>query len=271
MRTFGHKILKTDDDSLSRRGENIYYFGTLIFVAGIILIGFASASIMFFQIHYESEAKLITDTVTYMGVGLLCVSLGINFMLRQSKKGYISFLIGSLFAMIAIGMFYFSYETNWYYPTISYILLSYLVGFLLLMGNAFGHVTLWILRKNQETVPNNQHLEPKHTYTDEEIERDIDKAVKQSMQHAADELQFNLNKGPTFKVSAAQNTESIVKRKDAMNESKALQQTLNPGFREEWGGAGVDKASTLLANTLNTESTQKKGFFHFIQNFFTKK
>lgn len=270
MRTFGNKILKTDDDSLSRRGENIYYFGTLIFVAGIILIGFASASIMFFQIHYESEAKLITDTVTYMGVGLLCVSLGLNFMLRQSKKGYFLFSIGSIFAVIAIGMFYLNYETNWFYPTISYILLSYLIGFLLLMGNAFGHVTLWILRKNQETTPQ-KSIEPKHTYTDEEIERDIDKAIKESMQHAADELQFNLNEGPTFKVSAAQDTETIVKRKDTMNETRALQQTLNPGSREEWGGAGVDKASTLLADTLKTESTQKKGFFGFIQNFFTKK
>jgi len=270
MRTYDNTILKTDDDSLSRRGETIYYFGTLIFVAGIILIGFASASIMFFQIHYESEVRLITDTVTYMGVGLFFVSLGINFMLRQSKKGYLIFSIGSVFALIAIGSFYVNYASNWFYPTISYILVSYLVGFLLLMGNAFGHVTLWILKKNQEPVQKQVHT-PKRTYTDEEIERDIDEAIKKSMQQAADELQFDLNDGPTFRVSAATGSETIVKRKDTMNEAMVLQQTLNPGSKEEWGGAGVDKASMLLADTLNTESSQKKGFLHFIQNIFTKK
>lgn len=270
MRSNDDKILKSDDDSLSRRGEAIYYFGTLFFVGGIILIGFASASIMFFQIHYESEARLITDTVTYMGVGLLNVSLGINLMLRQSKKGYLIFSTGSMFAIIAIVSFYFNYETNWFYPTISYILLSYLLGFLLLMGNAFGQVTLWILRKNQEpTQPIPSKVKP--NYTDEEIERDIDEAIKKSMKQAADELQFNLDVKPSFKVSTATGSETVVKRKDAMKESNALQQTLHPGSTEEWGGAGVDKASMLLSETLKSESSQKKGFFDIIQNFFTKK
>ena len=269
MRRDGHNIFKTDD-RLSRRGETIYYLGTLFFVAGIILIGFATASILFFQIHYESEAKLITDTVTYMGAGLLFVSLGINLMLRQSKKGYFIFSTGLIFAIIAIVTFYFNYETNWFYPTISYILLAYLLGFLLLMGNAFGHVTLWIIRKNQgdEEVAVDQ---PKIEYTDEQIQKDIDDAIKKSMNEAAEELDFDLTGSPSFKVSSAADTETVVKRKDNMNETLVLQQTLNPGSKEEWGGTGVDKASSLLADTLNNETTQKKGFFGFIQSIFTKK
>lgn len=261
MRAYDDNILKTDEDRLSRKGESIYYLGTLIFVAGIVLIAFASASIMLFQIHYQSEAKLIVDTVTYMGFGLFFVTVGINLMLRQSKKGYLVFSFGSVFALIAIASFYFNFETNWYYPTISYILLSYLLGFLLLMGNAFGHVTLWILRKNQETETfKSTSAKAKKEYTDEEIQRDIDEAIKKSLQQAADDLQFDLSNTLPFKVSAGTSSETITKRKDTMNETKVLGQTLNPGSKEEWGGAGVDKASTLLADALNNDSSHKKGF-----------
>ncbi len=266
MRNQDNKFLKTDEDRLSRRGETIYYLGTLFFVAGIILIGFSTASIMFFQISSISEARLIIDTVTYMGVGLLAVTLGINLMLRQSKKGYVTFLFGIIFAIIGIILFYLNFETNWYYPMVSYILLSYLLGFLLLMGNAFGHVTLWILRKNMEyESPTGAPAKTKHEYTDEEIQRDIDQAIKQSLQHAADELQFDITTQPNFKVSGGVASESIVRRRDSTNESTALQQTLNPGSTEQWGGAGIDKASSLLANTLNSDTSYKKKFFRFFR------
>jgi len=269
MRTYVDNILKADEDRLSRKGETIYYFGTLFFVAGIILLAFASASIMFFQIHYESETKLIADTVTYMGAGLFFVSFGINLMLRQSRKGYFTFSAGSVFVVLAIILFYQNYETNWFYPTISYILLSYLLGFLLLMGNAFGHVTLWIMRKNQQSEEPGSTV-VKTDYTDEQIEKDIDAAIKESIQHAAEELQFDLSDAPAFQVSAAA-SETIVKRKDTMDEAMVLQQTLNPGAREKWGGTGIDKASLLLEDTLNTESSNKKGFLSFFQSFFSKK
>lgn len=272
MRAHEEKLLKSDEDKLSRRGETIYYFGTLFFVAGIILIGFATASIMFFQINTLSEAKLVADTVTYMGVGLLLVTLGINFMLRQSKKGYLIFSLGTVFAIVGIVTFYLNFETNWYYPTISYILLAYLLGFLLLMGNAFGQVTLWILRKSQETESAvKTSKKQQREYTDEEIQRDIDQAIKKTLKQAADRLQFNLSTGPTFRVSSGSaNTETIIKRKDTMNEAMVLQQTLNPGAKEEWGGAGIDKASMLLSDTLNTDSTHKKKITNIFHNFFHK-
>ena len=266
MRNQDNKFLKKDEDSLSRRGETIYYLGTLFFVAGIILLSFASASIMFFQISSISEARLIIDTVTYMGCGLLAVSIGINLMLRQSKKGYVTFSIGIIFAIIGIVLFYLNFATNWYYPMVSYILLSYLLGFLLLMGNAFGHVTLWILRKNQEfESPTGAPVKTQHEYTDEEIQRDIDEAIKQSLQHAADELQFDIKSKPSFKVSGGIASESVVRRRDDTNESMVLQQTLNPGSTDQWGGAGIDKAASLLANTLSNDSSYKKKFFHFLR------
>ncbi len=266
MRTYDNKFLKKDEDRLSRRGETIYYLGTLFFVAGIILLAFASASIMFFQISSISEAKLIIDTITYMGCGLLAVSLGINLMLRQSKKGYVTFFIGIIFAIIGIVLFYLNFETNWYYPMISYILLSYLLGFLLLMGNAFGQVTLWILRKNQDTeYVSRKEAKAQKEYTDEEIQQDIDQAIKQTLQHAADELQFEIAAKPNFKVSGGLGSESVVRRKDNTNESMVLQQTLNPGSTDQWGGAGIDKAASLLANTLNSDTSYKKKFIHFFR------
>lgn len=260
------------DDRLSRRGETIYYFGTLVFVAGIILLAFASVSIMFFQIHYESDATLIADTVMYMGSGLFFVAAGINLMIYQGKRGYVTFAIGSLFSVFAIGYFYVNYESNWFYPIISYILLSYLTGFLLLMGNAFGHVTLWILRKNQQqSFPSAESGKKVYVHTDEEIERDIDNAIRQSLKQAADELQFDLTMKPSFKVSAHAASETVVRRKDDMNESMVLQQTLNPGSKEKWGATGVDKASLLLADTLHAESKEKMGFLEKVHHFFHKR
>ena len=267
MRTNDNKFLKKDEDRLSRKGENIYYLGTLFFVAGIVLLAFSSASIMFFQVSSVSEARLVIETVTYMGCGLLSVTLGINLMLRQSKKGYLIFSSGFIFAVIGIVLFFLNFETNWFYPMISYILLFYLFGFLLLMGNAFGHVTLWILRKNQDTYNvSSKKAKEQHEYTDEEIQRDIDQAIKQSLQHAADDLQFDIaSSSPKFKVSAGMNSETVVRRRDSGNEAMVLQQTLNPGSTEQWGGAGIDKAASMLADTLNSDSSYKKKFFHFFK------
>ena len=270
MRAQIDSLLKADEGRLSRRGETVYYFGALFFAAGITFLLFASASIMFFQIHYGSEAKLIADTVTYMGSGLFFVSFGINLMLRQTRKGTLIYSIGSIFVVFAIILFYQNYETNWFYPTISYILLFYLVGFLMLMGNAFGQVTLWILRKSQQTEqPESAQIRPE--YTDEQIQRDIDNAIKESIRQAAEDLQFDLSDAPSFRVSSDAASETIVKRKDTMNETMVLQQTLTPGAREKWGGTGIDKASLLLQDTLTTDSSHKKGFFSFFQSFFSKK
>jgi hypothetical protein len=269
MRKNTNNLPDKRDERLSRRGETIYYFGTFFFVAGIILLAYASVSIMFFQIHYESEAKLIADTVMYMGTGLFFVAFGINLMLNQSKRGYSIFGFGTILTIFAIVYFYFNYETNWFYPIISYVLLSYLLGFLLLMGNAFGHVTLWILQKNQETSPEGLLSKAQAYYhSDEEIQRDIDNAMKQSLHKAAENLQFDLSDAPAFKVSANAAHEKVVRRKDTMNESMILQQTLNPGTKEKWGATGVDKASMLLADTLKTQPAQKKGFLYHFTRFF---
>ncbi len=270
----GEKKLKDEmrDDRLSRRGETIYYLGTLFFVGGIILLAYASVSVMFFQIHYESEAGLIADTVMFMGTGLLCVAMGINLMLNQSKRGYLVFGLGSVFSVIGIFSFYLNYESNWFYPIISYILLAYLLGFLMLMGNAFGHVTLWILRKNLDSSVTDMKAGKKtYMHTDEEIQRDIENAIKQSMKQAADNLQFDLSVEPSFKVSRNAAAETVIRRKDDMNETVALQQTLNPGSKEKWGATGVDKASMLLADTLNQESSVKQGFFDKVHHLFHKK
>lgn len=270
MRKNRNTFQKRENDQLSSRGETIYYFGTLFFVAGIILLTVASASIIFFQINYESSAKLVADTFTFMGLGLVFISFGINLMLKQTKKGYLTFSIGTVFSMIGVFFFYLNFETNWFYPLISYILLSYLFGFLLLMGNAFSHVTLWILRRNQEMMTR-KPVQIKKEYTDEEIQKDIDEALKQSFQHSLDNLQFDLKETPSFRVSNASDTETVVICKDSMNESMALQQTLNPGTVEKWGGAGIDKASLLLEDSLQTRDLKKKSFLKSIHTFFSKK
>ncbi|MDG6219713.1 MAG: hypothetical protein QCI00_09800, partial [Candidatus Thermoplasmatota archaeon] len=103
------------------------------------------------------------------------------------------------------------------------------------------------------------------------IQKDIDEALKQSLKNAVDNLQFDLKETPSFKVSNASNTETVVTCKDNMNETMVLQQTLNPGSVEKWGGTGIDKASLILEDTLHSGFSQKKGFLKSIHTFFSKK
>ena len=46
------------DLNLLRRGVPTYYLGSMLFAAGIILIGLGTALIMFFQLHYGSNLYL---------------------------------------------------------------------------------------------------------------------------------------------------------------------------------------------------------------------
>ena len=66
----------------------------------------------------------------------------------------------------------FNYRNNWYYPMISYILVLYITGSLILIGNLFANVILLIIDKKSEHVT--YEAKPTHLYTDEEIMKDID-------------------------------------------------------------------------------------------------
>ena len=90
-----------------RRGLSIYYIGSMFFIVGISLVALGSAFVMIFQIHYGSESDKILYTALFLGTGITLVLMGINLMIKQTKRGYcvvgMSAFISSF--AISIGLF----------------------------------------------------------------------------------------------------------------------------------------------------------------------
>jgi len=262
---------KEESKGILKRSGSIYYLGTLFFIAGIILIILGTLSIMFFQVHYGSENEIVLPIVIYIGLGLMLIALGINIMIYQSRKGYFLSFLGLLLSICSIVIFLLNYQNNWYYPTINYILIFYISGLILLMGNAFGNATIRLINSGTE-YKEKKSEKTVYEYSNEEIERDIDEAVKKSLVKAADNIEFNFVNTKKLKVgNSAFASESVVKVHDPITESHTLNQTINPGDREEWGGMGLDKVSMKLAEALDEPHMYKKSWFKGIKNFFRSK
>lgn len=267
----GRLIEEYGEKGLSRRGESIYYVGTVLFVGGLILLAVGFGSIIFYQIHYESEKSVIFNTILIMGVGLIVIALGINFMLNQGRKSHYVFSTGGILSTAAVILFVLNFQTNWYYPTISYVLALYLSGFTLLLGNVFGNVTLWLIHNSSE-IKERTMAAIKREYTDEEIDRDIEEAVRKSIEKAGDDLQLDFVDSDRLRVGVSSaDTESEVKIRDTMSETQMLKQTFDPGDTDEWGNMGIEKASSQLYDLLKEEqSFQKPSAFASFKKFFSR-
>jgi len=251
---------KDNSTSLLHKGVSIYYIGSMFFVAGIALVALGSAFIMIYQIHYGSPADRILYTAIFLGTGITLVLIGINLMIRQTKKGYYIIGMSAFISFLALLLFVTNYMHNWYYPLISYVLGLYIIGFLVLLGNAFGNVTLWIIEKRPEFEFGER--KEKKTYTEEEIQRDIEEATRQSIEAAASDLQYDMDITGDIKLgkSSPKTCGLITRVKDNIDEEIGLQQTFNPGATDKWGSIGIDKASSQLAEAM-TEKKVEKGFF----------
>ena len=246
---------------LSSRGASVYYLGSALFVIGIVLIILGSALIIFFQIHYGSEPEKILYTILSIATGIILVLIGINLMIKQMKKGYIIIVASTVISLLAIFLVYINYFHNFYYPLVSYIFVLYIIGFLALLGNAFASVIVWIIGNRPDFKITGE--EKSRLYTDEEIQQDIDKATKKSIEIAVDELRFELEETPSdilIGKSAPKTPGNIIRVKDNISEVLSLKQTLNPGATEKWGSVGIEKVSMQLAKTI-TQEKKKKGKF----------
>ena len=260
-----HKDSLPQEDSsstkLSSRGVSAYYVGSAFFVIGIGLIILGTAFVMLFQIQYESEPSQILYTIVSIATGIILVLIGINLMIRQTKKGYALVAVSTFFSAIAIFLFITNYLDNFYYPLVSFVFGFYVIGFLTLMGNAFANVIIWIIGNRPSYV--GEEKEKPRLYTDEEIQRDIEEATKKSLENAVAELQFELEGMPSDMVvgkSASKVPGTIIRVKDDIDEVLNLRQTLDHGTTEKWGSIGVDKVSMQLAETL-TKEKEKKSLF----------
>lgn len=252
-----------DDISLLgvlRRGTLIYYMGSVVFGAGIALLTVGSAFVVLFQIHYGSEPEKILLSVIFIGVGIALLLTGINMMIRQAKYGRYVVGISTFASLLAVLVFTITYSDSWYYPLVSYVLILYIIGFLVLLGNVFTTVIISkIESKSESTVRRDKEIK---TYTDEDIDQDIEEATRKSITSAASELKFKI--GDTKRVrrgKAFYETRGIIRRiKDDIDEVKSLRKTKNPGGKEKWGSIGIDKASTQLGETLRKKSVKKWRF-----------
>lgn len=250
-----------DSTKLSSRGASIYYFGSAVFAAGIVLLILGSVLVMYYQIHYESEPVEILYTILSISSGIILILVGINLMIRQSRKGYAIVTISIVFSALAIYLFFTNYLYNFYYPLVSYIFGFYVIGFVALLGNAFASVIVWIIgnRPEYQTIIK----EKPHLYSDEEIQRDIEEATQKSIEAAVDQLQFELEDLPKDIIvgkTVPKVPGTIIRIKDDIDEVLSLSHTLEPGETEKFGSIGIEKASMQLAKTISKE-TKKKGIW----------
>jgi hypothetical protein len=266
----------SDDNSnnkkLFSRGASIYYLGSMVFIAGIALIILGSALIMFFQLSYSSELQEILYTIIPVATGIVLILLGINLMMKQTKKGYFIVTISIFAVSLAIFLFIRNYPHNWYYPLVGYVFGLYVAGFLLLLGNTFAGSILWIIGNRPDYIEKEE--EQARLYTDEEIQRDIEEATKKSVEAAVAELHFDMEAAPDDLLVGkfvSKTPKNVTRVKDKITEVSNLKQTLTPGTTEKWGSIGIDKASLQLANTMNPPKTKKKSIFARIKEKFSNK
>jgi len=255
---------KDDSEGVFHKGVSIYYAGSMLFIAGIALLALGTVLVMLFQIHYHSEPIQILQTVFCIGTGIILVLIGINLMIRQKRKSYYIVGISTIISAVAIFLFVWNYLDNWFYPIVSYVLILYVFGFLGLLGNAFGNVTLWLIENRQPIVQGEfGEKKIKRSYTDDEILRDIEETTRKRVEAAAAELNFELYDTGNYKFGkfSPKDRGHVTRVKDEINEAQALNFTMNPGETEKWGSIGVDKASSQLANALVQQKEEKKGRF----------
>ena len=196
-------------------------------------------------------------------------------MIKQSKKGYYIVGASTFISSLAISIFSFNYLHNWYYPIVSYVLASYIIGFLTLLGNAFANVTLWIIENKPGFEPELMEEKSGKIYTDEEIQRDIEEATRKSIEAAASKLEFDILDTDGIKLgkSSPKIRGYVTRTKDDIGEIRNLQKTVNPGTTEKWGSIGIEKASTQLAEAVlqkETEDEQYRGIRGRIRKKFRK-
>ena len=236
-----------------------YYLGSAFFAIGIAILAVGVGCIIYFNLHYKSLPIEILITTLFLGISIIMILLGINLMMRQSRYGHLIIAISTLMSFVSLLIFGLYYPDGWYYPLISYVLLSYILGFLLLIGNAFGNVILAIISNSTEPfiekVLNKQEAK---TYSDEEIDRDIEEAVKRSMEIAVSDLKFKDDDLKDIKLGKAfrKNPGVVTRVKDDIGEVMALKVAINPEEKEELGSKEIDDISSQLDKIMMQQTSE---------------
>ena len=253
----------TNSVGILRRGTVVYYVGSAIFAAGIALLAAGVAFAMIQRIHYGSEPWEILLFFVFTGVGGTLILAGINMMMKQTRYGYYIIAASVFVSFFALLIFARNYPYNWHYPLVSYVIALYTAGFLLLVGNAFANVILWMISGKPEAV--GLRGEEIKAYTDEEIERDIEEATRKSIELSAGELKFrDLDvEGVKFGKAFRETRGDTIRIKDNMEEAKSLEEAIKPGGKIKSGSVEVDKISMQLGEAMRKGAVEKGRFETF--------
>jgi len=246
------------------RKKLTYYAGSSLFGIGIAILAVGVIWIVFFKINYFSPREDILFAALFLGVAIVTILVGINLMMRQTKYGYSIVTLSTLMSIASLLIFAWKYpKGDWIYPLVSYVLIFYIMGFLLLMGNAFANVILSIISSNviAPTAEAESEIEVKRReYTEEEIEKDINEALQKHLEIAAAELRFKDDDFVDIKLGKAfrETPGTVTRVKDDIDEVHWLKKAINQGDKEEDGSREVDDISVQLDKIMDQQVSEKK-------------
>ena len=226
-----------------------YYFGSLTFLAGIILsiigIGYAA----FIHLSRISNPFDIRLTYGLIGVGLFVTLAGLNTMIR-GRVNFSNYLTAAGVALAAIGVFSFilSYPENWKYPNVTYIVATYACGICILVGNAFAKVILNLIEE-KSTV--------KEEISEEEIEKAIDESLKRVLEFSETTFKFRDVSTEGFRPGKAFMFDrgKTVRVKDEVSEVEELKKIRGEKIRVK--DESVEDATKLLKETIKKKEDKK--------------
>ncbi|WP_292462948.1 hypothetical protein [Methanolobus sp.] len=240
-----------------------YYFGSMVFLSGLILSIGAIAFAIMVHLRRTSDPSEIITTYGFLGVGLSFTLFGINLMMSQRRPyGLYSsgvMITGFLFSIIGVGSFAMTYTSNWVYPTVSYVSFAYASGICLLSGNAFGNAVLKLIEERSVQLHENAACH----YTTEDIEKEVEETLNKSFSDGSRFSAFNLDikedetvfvHGKTLKESP----QDRIEIKDSIREVESLQSAINGKVKVN--DYAIDLTTKMLSATMKqqTEEQNKK-------------
>lgn len=240
-----------------------YYFGSMVFLSGLILSIGAIAFAIMVHLRRTSDPSEIITTYGLLGVGLSFILLGINLMISQRRPyGLYSnwvMIFGFVFSILGVWSFARTYGGNWVYPTVTYVSFAYAAGICLLSGNAFGNAVIKLIEERSVQL----REMAASLYTAEDIEREVEETLNKSLSDGSRFSVFNLDikeeetvfvHGKTLKESPQDRVEMT----DSISEVESLQSAINGKVKVN--DYAIDLTTKMLSATMkqHTEEQNKK-------------